>query len=447
MSRTYSFLLVSAAVLGLAAADEEVVFRSDVNMLRVDAQVVDRDNRAITGLRVNDFVLRESGKVVEIRNFASENMPIDLLLLLDVSGSMRPHVQRVSSAAHQALQAFGKEDRVGIMVFDRSTRVRLPFTANKSDVEREMDALLRHETFNGGTDITRGLVDAAEYVGRSGRRDARRAIVILTDDETEFERDDERVSRALTRADAVLSALIAPDAMRNRGIGGRQGSPRNGGSWPGSGGGIGGGPLGGIIIPGGGGRQRRGPGGNGPNGPVQIGSRTKSAGTSEIARASGGDSMPVDDAGALETTLARLRQRYSLYFYLPEGVNPGEERGIEVSLASTTSGRYPDAEVRYRRVYLAPNGKVTADPVSVTRAPVYREPASRSASRSTDESEVVRRRPRGDMSTGPRNGPLDVGQNDPPPAPEAKPAAPPPAATPDSDTGGGWRVLKPGEKP
>ncbi len=438
-TRFYCFLLFTA----IAAADEEVVFKSDVNMLRVDAQVVDRDNRAITGLQINDFVLKESGKIVEIRNFASENMPVDLLLLLDVSGSMQTHVRRLASAAHQALQAFNKEDRVGIMVFDRATRVRLPFSSDKNAVERDLDALLRHETFNGGTDITHALLNAAEYVGRNGRRDARRAIVILTDDQTEFERDDDRVSRALTRADAVLSALIAPNAMWNRGGGGggRTYPPRTGGGWPGSGQG----PLGGVII-GGGGRQR---GGNGPV--IGGGGRTKSAGTSEIARASGGDSMPVDDAYSLETTLQRLRQRYSLYFYLPEGVNPGEERGIEVQLAANTAARYSGSEVRYRRIFLAPNGTSTSEPVSVSRAPVSRPSVSRSSDTSSDVS--VRRRPRGDGSTGPRNGPLIVEPDEPASAPEAKPSARPAEDTStspsnqDSNQGGGWRQLKPGEKP
>ncbi len=83
--------------------------------------------------------------------------------------------------------------------------------------------------------------------------------------------------------------------------------------------------------------------------------------------------MSVDDASALETTLARLRQRYALHFYLPQGVNPGEERGIEVDLASAARQRYPGADVRYRRVYLAPGGAVSAgargEPAMVTRAP------------------------------------------------------------------------------
>ena len=200
----------------LVASGSDVVFRSDVSLVRVDAQVTDRDNRAVTGLRMEDFVLRDEGRPQQIRNFAREEMPVDVLLLLDVSTSMRPHVERIASAAHQALSVLGKDDRVAIMVFDRSTRVRLPFRSSREVVEREFETLLKHENFRGGTDITRGLLDAADYVGRNARREARRAIVILTDDETEFERDDARVGLALVDADAVLSALIAPDAMAGR---------------------------------------------------------------------------------------------------------------------------------------------------------------------------------------------------------------------------------------
>lgn len=347
MTRTAYLLAAALAGSVLVLADEgKVVFRSDVSLARVDAQVVDRNNRAITGLRAEDFILREEGHTREVRNFANEDMPVDVVLLLDVSGSMRPHVERIGSAAHQALRVLGPEDRVAIMVFDRAARLRLPFRNSREDVEREFESLLDQERFNGGTDITRGLLEAARYIGREGRGEARRAIVILTDDQTERDRDETAVSRALAGADAVLSALISPDAMRRRGA---QGGGWPGAGWPGSSG-----PLGGIIL------GRRNPG------PVMT--RTRSAGTEEIARRSGGDSMPVERASALEETLARIRQRYALHFYLGEDARPGQERNIEVQLAADAHRRYPDAVVRYRRVYLAPGG-ASEEPVSVSRAP------------------------------------------------------------------------------
>src|SRR3984957_10477321 len=341
---SYLLLLACALGTGLSAGDDDVVFHSDVSLVRVDAQVVDASNRAIVHLHAGDFVLREDGREVPIRNFAAENMPVDVLFLLDVSGSMRPHVQRIADASGTALGELGKDDRMAIMVFDRSTRVRLNFSSSRQDVQHEFDRLLRDERFNGGTDITRAMLDAADYVRREGRRDARRAIVILTDDQTEFDRDDAGVGRALGRADAVMCALIAPDA-------GQYG--RRGGGGPPGGGGLGGGGLGGglggiIFGPRGGGNRYPGGGGGGAN--------TRSAGTSEIARDSGGDSMSVNDASALEDTLARLRQRYTLYFNRPDGGQPGDARNNVADLAPDARHRYSDAEVRYRRTSMLSNG-------------------------------------------------------------------------------------------
>jgi VWFA-related protein len=377
----YLFLLAAALGTGLSAGDDDLVFRSDVSLVRVDAQVVDSSNRAITHLRAGDFVLREDGKVVPIRNFASENMPVDVLFLLDVSASMRPHVQRIADASGQALTELGKDDRMGIMVFDRTTRVRLALNGSRQDVQREFDRLLRDERFNGGTDITRAMLDAADYIRREGRRDARRAIVILTDDQTEFDRDDEGVGRALARADAVMCALIAPDAMQNRGN--RGGGGQRPGGW-GGGGGLGGG-LGGIIL-----GPRRGsgyPGGGGAGG-----QQTKSAGTAEIARDSGGDSMSVNDTGALEQTLARLRQRYTLYFSLPEGVQPGQEGNIQVDLTPETRRRFSDAEVRYRRAFMPPTSGRDDKPIQVTRAPGDGSSSSAAGSAADSSAPAVHRR-------------------------------------------------------
>ncbi len=454
----YLFALAFLA-LPLFPDDGDIVFRSDVSLARVDVQVTDRDNRAITGLRREDFVLREGGKVREIRNFASEEMPVDLLFLLDVSGSMRPHVERIAQASREALRVMTDKDRVAIMVFDRMTRVRLPFRSSLSEVDREFQNLLRQESFNGGTEITHSLVSAANYIGKNGRRDARRAIVILTDDETGGERNEPMVLNALANAQAVLSALIAPDAMAGR-MGGYPGGGRRGqrgSSWPGSGGGGG---LGGIILGGplGGGNPRYPSGGNGPmgRGGPMGGARTHPAGTSEIARQSGGDSLSVDDASALEDTLNRIRRRYALHFHLEEGTKPGQERNVEVTLADNARRRYPDADVRYRRVYITPGASDAGDerpvltrtpgkPLGVPARPeVTQTPEPDTVSRRSSEN---RRRVAVSEPDGSRGANPAVAANTQPDEPEAAPApaAPP---SPASDTKqGGWRVLKPGEKP
>jgi VWFA-related protein len=312
------------------ADDPPVTFRSDVSLGRVDAQVVDSGNHPLRGLRVQDFILRVDGKPQEIRNFQGEKMPVDLVLLLDVSRSMGPHIRRVAAASHQALRALGDHDRIATMVFDRVTRLRMPFRP-VLDADRELESVFGRETFEGGTDITRGLLDAASYVEQNARRDARRAIVIVTDDETERSRNEAAVLRALTRADSVLSALIAPDAMHT-GTAYRR-PPADDDDGPRD-------IFGDLIA------RRFGAYARFP--------RTQSAGTSQIASQSGGDSMAVDQAAAFEQTLERIRERYALYFYLPEGMQANEEHSVEVVLTDAARRRYPGAEVRYRRSYLAP---------------------------------------------------------------------------------------------
>jgi VWFA-related protein len=341
MQRVYVLSAITALCLAAPIAavatpqtdDPPFTFRANVTLGRVDTQVVDAGNHPIRGLRVQDFILRVDEKPQEIRNFQSEKMPVDVVLLLDVSRSMGPHIRRVAAASHEALRALRDQDRIATMVFDRFTRLPMPFRPSRLDAEREFESVLDRETFAGGTDITRGLLDAASYVERNARRDARRAIVIVTDDQTERDRNEAEVLRALTRADSVLSALIAPDALHTGTVYRSPPSfdddrPRN---------------AIGDLFP-----RRYG---SYPRGP-----RTQSAGTSQIANQSGGDSMAVDQASAFEQTLARIRERYALYFYLPEGMQAGEERSVEVSLTDAARRRYPGAQVRYRRSYLAPNG-------------------------------------------------------------------------------------------
>ncbi len=63
--------------------------------------------------------------------------------------------------------------------------------------------------------------------------------------------------------------------------------------------------------------------------------------------------MPISDASSFQDTLERLRQRYALHFYWPDGATDPEGRTVVVNLAHSTGARYSGSEVRYRRAYLS----------------------------------------------------------------------------------------------
>ena len=475
---------LAALALSLASGlsayqDPPVVFKSDVSLVRVDVQVLSATGQIIGKLQREDFELRESGQVRQIVNFGRENLPLDLILLLDVSGSMRPHVERIANAAHEALSVLGNEDRVAILVFDRSTRTSMPFNQNHDEIVRGFERLLEREHFNGGTDITRAMYDATKFMQKNARAGARRGIVILTDDRTEFNADEFGVERALEDANTVMSALIAPDAIG--GMGQRYpGTSRRGGGvgggYPGGNGGGGLGGLGGIIFGGGGiPGTRRNPGGGG-NGPVVIGNgRLKSAGTEEIARASGGDSMTVDNASALTDTLDRIRQSYALYFNAPEGVKQGEKRNVQIALTGSATRRYQNSELRYRPTYVVSEGSTTSGPSTSnddTPTVTRRNPGTndavtdRTPTRADDSvQDTIKPRRRvavdepGSSSGGFRRVGSAPAPKEPevevPPAKEAQPKPAPvkvevkPEEAKPTEEGkpGGFRRIKPGEKP
>ena len=93
--------------------------------------------------------------------------------------------------------------------------------------------------------------------------------------------------------------------------------------------------------------------------------------------------MSVNDASALDDTLERLRRRYTLFFSLPEGVQPGQERNIEVDLSPEARRRFSDAEVRYRRAFQASSGDRDSGPASITRAPAAPNPSDSSPDSNT----------------------------------------------------------------
>lgn len=295
-----SFRLAAALAATLAAAahaQETPLFRGGTTVVRVDAHVLN-GKQPLAGLTQADFVVRDEGEVREIRYFATEEQSIDLLLLLDTSRSMGPQVSALVDAAHEALGVMRRGDRVGLMTFTRKSLLHLPLADDFAKVQRGMDEALRKEDFTGGTDIHAGLYDAAVYMAQNARPEARRVILIFTDDRTERARKDALVLRALWSADAVLGALVVETKQHGR---------------------------------------------------------TEAAGSEMLAGETGGESFKsAHPAQQLKPMLERLRKRYALNFNAPEELTPGARRAMTLELSPEARKKYPKAVVLARRGYVVP---------------------------------------------------------------------------------------------
>src|ERR1700687_3603886 len=194
-------------LLALLCFQETPTFRADVALVRVDAEVTDAI-RTQDGFHKEDFVVKDNGQPRQVLYFSQGQEPLALILLFDISGSMRPNVQRVAASAKTALSELRPGDRVAIMTFHRTSRIVAPFTADLAEVDRTIQEQVLGGKFRGGTALLAGVDNAAKYFLEQPRNERRRAVLILTDNFGQRSRKDSTVIHRLWEADASLSGLI-----------------------------------------------------------------------------------------------------------------------------------------------------------------------------------------------------------------------------------------------
>jgi VWFA-related protein len=304
MRGSFLALLVAAKCF----AQEPPAFRAGVSLVHVDAAVTD-GIRTLTGFHQDDFVVKDNGAAQTILHFSQEEEPLDLILLFDISGSMRSNVARVAASGRTALAELREGDRIAVMTFNRGSRLVAPFTDDLDAVERSINAVVDGR-FGGGTHILAAVDDAAQYFMDQPRTQRRRAVLILTDNMGQRSKMPGGVVNHLWEADAVLSGLLIRSGVETA--------------------------LATASM---------------VTNPLVLALRE---GMQGVAEKTGGDSIKADDPGeGFRDMLQRLRRRYSLYYAMPQG-KPGEKREIKVELTSDALKRNPGSRVRARKGYVVP---------------------------------------------------------------------------------------------
>ncbi|MEP6706706.1 MAG: VWA domain-containing protein [Pyrinomonadaceae bacterium] len=145
-------------------------------LMRLNASVTDRHGRAIGGLKASDFAIYEDGTERQITNVAPSNEPFNLVLLLDVSGSVEERMDFIRKAARDFLKTTSLQDRIAIISFRDDIQVISDFSTDRSLLSKKLD-----EIDAGGATA---LYDALGYVladTLKPLRGERTAIVILSD--------------------------------------------------------------------------------------------------------------------------------------------------------------------------------------------------------------------------------------------------------------------------
>ncbi|QQS41134.1 MAG: VWA domain-containing protein [Acidobacteriota bacterium] len=181
----------------------------------VNVQVTDANNRAIGGLPADLFTVTESGIEREIVSVETSSAPFNLVLLLDVSGSIQNYVDFIRKAARSFVETVDERDKVAIITFRGDIQLLSGFSTDTEMLSESLDS------FDSGGPTA--FYDALGYVladTLEPLKGERCAIVALSDGE------DNRsflsfsaLLGSLQESGALVYPLYVPAGVAARGAG------------------------------------------------------------------------------------------------------------------------------------------------------------------------------------------------------------------------------------
>jgi VWFA-related protein len=160
----------------------------------VFATVTDRDGRLVTNLAKDQFEVRDDGKLQPIVVFDNSPQPIQLIVLLDVSGSMSGNLPLLRSSCKALFAELGHDDVARLGTFGTEINLSPEFTHDAATLEAALpDAIYS----NAPTPLWRAIDKAMSSFDT--KSDRRRVVMVLSDGKDE----DVHFSHMVTQVDVI----------------------------------------------------------------------------------------------------------------------------------------------------------------------------------------------------------------------------------------------------
>jgi Ca-activated chloride channel family protein len=159
----------------LATSRRDARIRVDVNLVLVPATVTDPMNRLVTGLEKENFEVYDNNVGQVIKSFSTEDAPVTIGVIFDLSGSMTSKFLRARKALSEFMRTSNPQDEFFVVGFNDRPAVIVDYTSDIDDVEARM-VMLKPENRTA-------LIDAI-YLGVDKLKQAkydRKALLIISD--------------------------------------------------------------------------------------------------------------------------------------------------------------------------------------------------------------------------------------------------------------------------
>jgi len=165
-------------LLSASSSDDVDVVRVETNLVSLNVSIYATKLRTeVAKLEQKDFTITEDGHPQEISFFATTEVPFDLVLLLDLSGSTADKRDLIRKSTRKFIEAARPTDRIAIVTFADDFWIVSPLTMDR---ERLFSAA-KQISGGGGSRVWDALEFTLDQVLGSATSPRRRAVVFMTD--------------------------------------------------------------------------------------------------------------------------------------------------------------------------------------------------------------------------------------------------------------------------
>jgi len=210
-----TFLFVPVLAQSPQNETDEPIIKIDTNLVSFDVQVLNKKtNTPIKNLTINNFEVYEDNVKQEITNFSQDQLPLSVLLLIDVSGSTDPISYQIQEATTQALKQLKNADEVGLMAFGSGTGAIDLFTKDKQIVVDYLEPVrLKTRKLGQGTNFKGAINEVVSHMKKFGNPNYRKVVIVITDNIINpiNDLDKNQIVTKLLESNITVSCLVVED--------------------------------------------------------------------------------------------------------------------------------------------------------------------------------------------------------------------------------------------
>jgi Ca-activated chloride channel family protein len=151
------------------------LLRASTELVLINAAVVDRHDRLVNDLEPGDFRIVEDDVEQRIVNVWLEDVPVSIIIVMDLSGSMSDSLSSMKAAIAELSRAHKPDDEYMLISVKDDPAVELPFADSTDEIQ---NFAIKSEA-RGATALIDALMLAFQQVNKA--RNTRKAILVLSD--------------------------------------------------------------------------------------------------------------------------------------------------------------------------------------------------------------------------------------------------------------------------